>query len=1387
MFPGELFGRFEKRFLSPSAVFSRRPGKGAEIGGKRSVFYKLRLKNGPTGCKLASRSSPRFSPTGGRRSGDSEMFPPPIPRMSEKNRIRKPSKPRRLLRFVLWTVGLPLVLILIAAAVAVLTADLWIVPLGAWYAGVEVEGTPGVSLSLTNRELLLTDLKLRTQVGTFTAKSCGLRFDGMTMDAGEVRELHVSGVHAEGLRAALDFQKTAEAVDLALADGTAAVSAEFVKEASWKLWKSASKPVLRIHDLTLQDAEAEWRAGVEQTTVSVQSLSAAFEDGCLTRPRMTSRVQCRIEDSRRSIGFGFRLKANSPAGGGSVLISAEGVGPLEIDFPDSRLEFPALESTEMLVQYEPDAIRFGGEWTTSDRWEFEPLGLSLDNTMFELFGTLGLRGEKLCLKFGANAQASDPICRGEPIPGDLMLELKSDVEFDLVTGGVTFEALSGRLDGPGGRIDLGTAGVFEIVHHEDGSYSVSPNDARLTLATPRGLDLTPYDALLPFDAVDRVLSADYFLELKQGRETLAGGVNLTLTDRKTRKRVFDADAEFETDGITHVTAFDVTRCGLNFYDGDDPVCRGLLTGKYNIRSASLEGGVNYYPYRMLSAFGDRELADLCGFLDDANLCEAEHSAEAALEFDLVNMTAKLRKVSHLSHLALTGAGGTDLQLDAVGSADFRFVRDLQGWLLDSELELTGGDEFHAVLNASAGSDSPVTGDFRIDRISDSLARQLERKFFPDRELPVLRFANASASSSFRFDPEENRIGLTNILAELDNGSGRVSFRSAGGLSWREGQLSRDPVEFNVRMLELPASFWDPLLADVDDFGLSGGVVTAEFDVRVPEDGTALSGEGMLVGTDMTLLLNGYPRELARLGTNFAFHYDLEKSFLILPQLNIDVQDRKARQTLFASGAGTVDVSAENRVRMRFPEVRLGPEALYLIGYGVQRSFYFEELDAAGEIEFRADHDFAEMSWDGELKINRMQLQSDDPEEYTFPVLSGRLDGELLWADDELFGDASIVLRDDTGEDHLSGRYIYLRGSGLPPKFITSSLDLPFAVSYSRFNHNTDPGMETPPFLLPDKVFDLSLHGVYSRSHALIFSVSGPLELKGGDEQLILAPRMVFSGDVLGTASVAVRIQDGPWPFEAAGDLENIPFDKSFTAFLATDGNPEIPHGLHGIVNRLHATVKGEGFTSEALVRNLRADCKAEVENVSLISSLRDRSLFVNILLMPLLSVPRIIDLVPGEMLRRLLRLVTAGSLMDMISGETPIEFKHGTADLSVRQGVVELRELELEGDPLERYQAHGTIDLAGDGGADLETTTRFALFYWPVYLNGDLFDPKVSYGKSIAHFFSDNAKYLLVLFPDMIISAFTSEDADEIDRLEEESEKKSSEPDSETDSGTPRP
>ena len=1295
--------------------------------------------------------------------------------MPEPKQTKKRPSPRKCLKTVFRTVGILVFLAVFISCAALFTIDKWIVPFGAWCAGVEVEGEPGVMVSLADREIILTGLKVKTPAGRIEARSFGLKLDGVKLSGRTLKEIRVSNVHADGLRVSLDFARLAEMRnDRGSGEGVEPDSGEKVRTFSHLVWARASKPVVRMADLTLLDAEAGWQAGAVRSRISVPDLFAKFEDGCLTRPEIDCGVKCRLNDPQRSLECGGRINVLSSDDGAKLIVSLDAEEPLVIDLPDSHLEFPAFESTELVMKYDPENadLGFGGEWTNSSSWEYKPLNVSLENTVFNVFGTLALAGEKLRLKFAVDTQGSGLVCRDVGIPGNILFDAKGNVEFDLVNGGVTLDSVSGHLTGPNsGRLNFGTTGVFEFVRHEDATYTLDPHPAKLTVATENAVDLTPFDPVLPFASAGKGLSFDYFVELDPEKVCLLGGAKAEVRENDGGKRLFDADAEFETEGITRIGSFNVSRFGMAFYDGEDRICRANLTGTYNVRTASLKGDLKYYPYRMIETYGDRTLADLCGFLDDANLRDAEHDATAELELDLINMSAKLHKESHLSHLALNGSGNKSLVLDAIGDADFRLEPDDRGWQLDCSLELKAENDFHAMLNASGGSKSAVSGKIEVDKLSDTLARQLEYKFLPGRgDLPFLRFVNATASAAFRCVPETSSVTLDRMFAKIDNGDGSLSVQCGSALTWENDAFSCLPMEFKLKMNSLPVSFWDPFLKD-DDFRLAGGVVTSEFDISVSADGTVAGGTGKLVGNDLTVLLDGHPRELARLGANGSFRFEREKGFLVLPEMNVDIQDRQARQTLFAAGSGTVDLAEACRTRMKFPEVRFGPEFLYLIGYGVERSFYFEDLDAAGEIDFRAEHDFREMSWVGGVKINRLRLQSDTPEEYRFPELAGRLEGSLSWADNEMFGDALIRLADAEGEEHISGQYLYRHGEDALPKFVSSSLDLPFAVSYFRYNHNTDPGVEKKAISLIDKTFELDLHGIYSRKHALIFSGAGLMELRDGDDPAILVPHAEFSGDVSGTASAEIHLKDGAWPFDVEADLNNIPFDKSFTAFLATDDSPEIPRRMHGYVKRLKATVRGEGFTTEALVNNLQADCEAELEGVSLRSDLRERSLFLNILLLPLVSIPHLIDYVPGEMLRRALRLTTAGAFMDMLSGDAPVEFRNGTMEMSVRKGVIDLKSLDLEGELIEEYHASGTIDLAGDGGADLETTARFALLYWPFYLNGNILDPQVSYGRSISHFFADNTKHFITLFPNMIIDAFTDEDAEEIDRRESEKQK----------------
>ena len=1265
-----------------------------------------------------------------------ETNPPP------KNKDRK--KRRKILKFVLWTTGILVLPVVLLFGAALLTVDQWIVPLAARYAGVEVIGSPGVKVSLLKREIVLTGLHVKCDAGSFETKTCGLKLEDVNVSGGKLRELRVSNVYADGLRGTLE---TANPVDSQKAADNKPISGEKVRDLSHKVWSGASKPVVRIADLSLTDAEISWQSGTSRNVLTLPSVTAESDDGRLTRPSVVCDADYRLDDGRCSVQFGARLRAAAPNGANSLIVSVAGKSPVTIKLPDAHFELP---SSYILAQYEPDddVIRFGGEWGKSDRWDLSPLDLSLDNGLFETFGTVSLVGEKVRLCIETSAQGSDLICGGRDIPGDVMFDAECKAVFDLATGGITLDSLSGYMTGPnGGRLDLSTSGIFEIVQHDDSSCTLVPHAARLTLRTGKPLDLTPFDAMLPFDAADRVLTADYFIELDPEKVCLQGGAGVEILDGKTMERVFDADAAFETEGVNRISSFHVSRCGMNFYDGDDRICRALFTGEYNIRAASLKGDVTYSPYRMVETFGTQELDKLCLFLNDSGLSLAEHTAKAELDFDLVDMSATLRKRSHLSHLGMSGSNGENLELDALGDATFRLDPEGGGWQMDCGLDLNAGIDFQAEVRASGGSDLVVSGKIDVFQFSDILAHQLERKFAPDSdELPVIRFINASGSAEFRYDMNDSRIVLSGLNATVDNGDGSVALAGDSEIVWTDGDFLRAPESLTLKTNLLPVSFLEPLLGNPDDFLLAGGVLTSELKLTSDADGKTFRGTGKLVGSDLAYLVDGDPYEVARLGANATFEFDPHAMLLSLSEINADIHDRQARQTLFAKGTGTVDLTAECRTRMHFSEVRCGPESLYLIGFGAERCFYFEDLDAVGAIDFDADRFFRELCWRGGLRINRMRLQSDTPDEFRFAELSGRIDGSLLWADKDLFGDTLIRLADAEGEEHFSGQYLYRRGEDALPKFISSSLDLPFAVSYFRYNHNPDPEAESNEIKLFDKTFELDLHGIYTRNHSMIFSAAGLLKIQEGDDPAIIVPHMKLSGDMFGIAAGEIHVvEDDFWPFDVDLNLNDIPLDKSFLAFLATDDNPEIPHELHGFVKSLKAAVHGEGFTTDALTRNLQADCVAELENISLRSTLRDSSLFLNILLLPLMSVPRLIDYVPGAMVRRVMRMATAGAVMDMISGESPIEFKRGDMTLSVRQGIVNLKEIALEGDTLENYNVKGTIDLAGDGIAEIETITRFAFFYWPIFLNGNILDPQVSFTKSISRFFEENAKRLLLL------------------------------------------
>ena len=130
--------------------------------------------------------------------------------MSKSKQTKARSPLRRILKAVLRTACVLVFLLVFAAIAALLTVDRWVVPFAAWIADVEVVGEPGVIVFLANREVFLSGLKVKCPAGVIEAKTCGVRVDGAELSGRTLKEIRVSNVHAEGVRASLDFAGLAE-------------------------------------------------------------------------------------------------------------------------------------------------------------------------------------------------------------------------------------------------------------------------------------------------------------------------------------------------------------------------------------------------------------------------------------------------------------------------------------------------------------------------------------------------------------------------------------------------------------------------------------------------------------------------------------------------------------------------------------------------------------------------------------------------------------------------------------------------------------------------------------------------------------------------------------------------------------------------------------------------------------------------------------------------------------------------------------------------------------------------------------------------------------------------------------------------------------------------
>lgn len=241
---------------------------------------------------------------------------------------------------------------------------------------------------------------------------------------------------------------------------------------------------------------------------------------------------------------------------------------------------------------------------------------------------------------------------------------------------------------------------------------------------------------------------------------------------------------------------------------------------------------------------------------------------------------------------------------------------------------------------------------------------------------------------------------------------------------------------------------------------------------------------------------------------------------------------------------------------------------------------------------------------------------------------------------------------------------------------------------------------------------------------LNLSVEGPLSV---NRRTLQIENMKISAN---DSPVALRLmlaeRDGDWYYEGSLLGERLALAPLFRFF---DGNTA---GVSGTLESLNLAFSGKGLTETELKQNLNGTLKASVRNLSFPARNERTESFLNLLTIPLKSVPQVEERISPETLPADFQALRS-ELLAVAEGKKNLRFDSGKLDASVSNGVLTLNKFEFEGGTLKRESVTGTVELLS-GKLNLDAMLELAQTTIPLSVRGKLRKPQLDITKSLVKF-----------------------------------------------------
>lgn len=241
---------------------------------------------------------------------------------------------------------------------------------------------------------------------------------------------------------------------------------------------------------------------------------------------------------------------------------------------------------------------------------------------------------------------------------------------------------------------------------------------------------------------------------------------------------------------------------------------------------------------------------------------------------------------------------------------------------------------------------------------------------------------------------------------------------------------------------------------------------------------------------------------------------------------------------------------------------------------------------------------------------------------------------------------------------------------------------------------------------------------------LNLSVEGPLSLDWRELQIKNMKISVNDSPVV-LRLVLAELNDD-WYYEGSLRGEKLALAPLYRLF---DGNAA---GVSGTLESLNLAFSGKGLTETELKQNLNGTLKASVRNLSFPARNERTESFLNLLTIPLKSVPQVEERISPETLPADFQALRS-ELLAVAEGKKNLRFDSGKLDASVSNGVLTLNKFEFEGGTLKRESVTGTVELLS-GRLNLDAMLELAHTTIPLSVRGKLRKPQLDITKSLVKF-----------------------------------------------------